>query len=70
MKIYIENIKRLSGHADQCGRIDRMSKLQTKPDKIFIVHIEEDGTNGLQKKVKKIYKCDSQIPSLNEIVNI
>jgi metallo-beta-lactamase family protein len=47
-----------------------MSKLKSKPDKIFIVHSEENGAKGLQEKIKEIYKWDSEIPSLNKIVNL
>lgn len=66
VKAHIENIEGLSGHADQNGLIDWMSKLQSKPDKIFIVHSEADGAKGLQEKVKEIYKWDSEIPVLNQ----
>jgi metallo-beta-lactamase family protein len=66
----IENLEGLSGHADQNGLVDWMSKLKSKPDKIFIVHSEENGAKGLQEKIKEIYKWDSEIPSLNKIVNL
>ena len=66
VKAHMENIEGLSGHADQNGLIDWMSKLQSKPDKIFIVHSEEDGAKGLQKKIKEVYKWDSEIPVLNQ----
>lgn len=66
VKAHMENIEGVSGHADQNGLIDWMSKLQSKPDKIFIVHSEEDGAKGLQKKIKEVYKWDSEIPVLNQ----
>lgn len=70
VKATIENIEGLSGHADQNGLIDWMSKLKSMPEKIFIVHSEKDGAEGLQKKVKEIYKWDCAIPSLNELINL
>lgn len=66
VKAHIENIEGLSGHADQNGLIDWMRKLQSKPDKIFIVHSEADGAKGLQEKIKEVYKWDSEIPVLNQ----
>lgn len=70
VKAHIENMEGLSGHADQNGLIDWMSKLKSKPDNIFIVHSEGFGAKGLQQKVKEIYKWDTEIPSLNKIVKL
>jgi metallo-beta-lactamase family protein len=66
VKAHIENIEGLSGHADQNGLIDWMNKLTSMPEKIFIVHSEEEGAKGLQEKIKEIYKWDSEIPVLNQ----
>ncbi len=70
VKAHIENIEGLSGHADQKGLIDWMSKLKSKPNKIFIVHSEADGAKGFQEKINEVYKWNSKIPSLNEIVKL
>lgn len=65
VKATIENIEGLSGHADQNGLIDWMNKLKSKPDKIFIVHAEKEGAEGLRDKIKEVYKWDVEIPALN-----
>ena len=70
VKAHIENIEGLSGHADQNGLIDWMSKLKSKPDRIFIVHSEADGAKGLQEKVKEIFGWIANIPQLNETIQI
>ncbi|MBU4538599.1 MAG: MBL fold metallo-hydrolase [Weeksellaceae bacterium] len=66
----IENIEGLSGHADQNGLIDWMRKLTTKPEKIFIVHAEKEGAEGLQQQIKKVYDWDAEIPALNDHAEI
>ncbi|WHF52812.1 MBL fold metallo-hydrolase [Chryseobacterium gotjawalense] len=66
----IENIEGLSGHADQNGLIGWMNKLTTKPEKIFIVHAEKEGAEGLQQQIKKVYDWDAEIPALNDHAEI
>lgn len=61
----IENIEGLSGHADQNGLIDWMGKITKQPEKIFIVHAEKEGAEGLQQKIKETYHWDAEIPVLN-----
>lgn len=66
----IENIEGLSGHADQNGLIGWMNKLTIKPEKIFIVHAEKEGAEGLQHQIKKVYDWDAEIPALNDHAEI
>ncbi|MGZ5196609.1 MAG: MBL fold metallo-hydrolase RNA specificity domain-containing protein, partial [Kaistella sp.] len=66
----IENIEGLSGHADQNGLIEWMGKLAHQPEKIFIVHAENEAAKGLQQKIKEAYNWDAEIPALNDHVEI
>ena len=66
----IENIEGLSGHADQNGLTDWMSKITAPPERIFIVHAEQEGAEGLQQKIKKTYQWNAEIPALNDHAEI
>ncbi|QBO56958.1 MBL fold metallo-hydrolase RNA specificity domain-containing protein [Chryseobacterium salivictor] len=66
----IENMEGLSAHADQNGLIGWMSKLAGKPERIFIVHAEKEGAEGLQHKIKTVYDWDAEIPALNDHTEI
>ena len=66
----IENIEGLSGHADQNGLIEWMGKLAHQPEKIFIIHAENEAAKGLQQKIKEAYNWDAEIPALNDHVEI
>ena len=66
----IENLEGLSGHTNQNELISWLSNIKNKPEHIYIVHGEKEGTNGLKTKIKEVYSWDCEIPSLNETVNI
>ena len=70
VKAKIENAEGLSAHADQKGLIDWMSGLKQKPEHIFIVHGEAQSADALRVKIKEVYGWESEIPSLNEIIEI
>jgi metallo-beta-lactamase family protein len=67
VKAKIADVKGLSSHADQAGLIQWISKLDKKPEAIFIVHGENDAASALQKKIKEIYCWDAMIPMLDQI---
>ena len=66
----IKNLEGLSAHTDQKGLIDWMSELKQKPEHIFIVHGEAKSANALRLKIKDVYGWESEIPSLNQILEI
>ncbi|HTL80449.1 MAG TPA: MBL fold metallo-hydrolase [Bacteroidia bacterium] len=70
VKAHIEEIEGLSAHADQRELINWMSDLKKSPEKIFIVHGETKGANGLQAKIKERYGWESVIPELYSIYEI
>ena len=70
VKAKIENVEGLSAHADNKGLIDWMSKLKKNPERIFIIHGEPQSADALRVKIKDVYGWDSEIPFLNEIIEI
>lgn len=67
VKANIAMLEGLSAHADQAELIAWMSKLNKSPEKIFIVHGEAKGAQGLQNKIKETYNWESIIPELYSI---
>lgn len=51
-----------SGHADRDGLLDWISKIRKKPQKIFIVHGEEDVMKDFSESIKQKFKIDCVIP--------
>ncbi|MES2555755.1 MAG: MBL fold metallo-hydrolase [Bacteroidota bacterium] len=63
-------IQGLSAHADRNELTDWLSDLETAPGKIFIVHGEKDGAEGLQKELQQHYNYRSTLPKLYEIYEL
>lgn len=68
MKVAV--IEGLSAHADHGELIDWMSKIKKKPERIFIVHGENESAVALQKGIKESYGWDAEIPQLYSIEEI
>jgi metallo-beta-lactamase family protein len=66
----IKNAEGLSAHADQSGLIQWMGKLEKAPERIFIVHGEPQAADTLRVKIKETYGWESEIPFLNEVIQI
>lgn len=64
------NLQGLSAHADQRELINWLSHIKNKPQNIFIVHGEKEGSEGLKNKIKEIYNWDCEIPKLFQIKEI
>jgi len=52
MKINIENIESLSGHAEKKGLIDWMGNLKLRAKNIYSPISEAEGSKGLQNKIR------------------
>lgn len=63
---FVSAIEGLSAHADQTELINWLSKLNSPPKNIFIVHGEKAGAEGLKNKIKEVYNYNCDIPKLNE----
>lgn len=70
VKARIVNIEGLSAHADQQELIDWMSKLENKPEHIFITHGEKEGAQALRARIEQVYHWEARIPSLYQIATI
>ncbi len=66
----IEIIEGLSAHADHTELLDWMSKLQSKPERIFIVHGEKEASEALKIGIKETYHWDAEIPELYSIHSV
>ena len=66
----VSEIEGLSAHADHTELLDWLSKIQNKPERIFIIHGEKEGAEALQKGIKETYGWDAEIPQLYSIESI
>ncbi|HDZ15477.1 hypothetical protein LCGC14_1698890 [marine sediment metagenome] len=69
-RMEVAEIEGLSAHADHEELLDWLSKVEQKPERIFIVHGEKEGAEALQKGIKETYDWDSEIPQLYSIEEI
>lgn len=64
------SLNSLSAHADQTELIEWLSKIQNKPQKVFLVHGEPHAADCLRQKIEDTYKWSCHIPDLFEIVDL
>jgi metallo-beta-lactamase family protein len=70
VKAEIAHIHTMSSHADQGEILGWMSKIQNKPQKVFITHGEPHSSDALRLKIKDTYGWDCHLPQLFEEVNL
>jgi len=70
VKAKIFQIESLSAHADQKGLLDWLSSLGKKPEKVFLVHGENEAADELRLKIQERYGYDCQVPLLNQSVEL
>jgi metallo-beta-lactamase family protein len=63
-------IESLSAHGDQKDLLNWLSELKTKPQKVFLVHGENEAADELRLKVQEQYGFDVQVPFLGQVVEI
>lgn len=66
----MEHIEGLSAHGDQNDLIDWLSEIKKQPEKVFIIHGEAEQASALQQHIKEVYQWDSEIPQLNQKVEL
>ena len=59
---HIENLKGVSGHADQKGLINWMESMMKKPDKVFVVHGEDQVCDTFAELLSKQHGYDTYAP--------
>jgi metallo-beta-lactamase family protein len=70
VKARIEEIRGLSGHADQQGLLDWMSHIKNTPQKVFIIHGEAQAADVLRTKIESSLGWNCEIPALWDVVEI
>lgn len=70
VKAEVYNIEGFSGHADQNMLMKWMKNFRKKPEKIFIVHGEEDSAIALSELIEKEFKIETVIPNLEDEITI
>lgn len=63
-------IEGLSAHGDQKDLINWLSDLESKPQKMFLVHGEKEASKGLKQKIEEVYNYECLIPALNQVIEI
>lgn len=66
----IYSLEGFSAHADQNMLLDWIKKIKIKPEKIFIVHGEEEQADALSKLIEEMYKIETIIPNLGDAFQI
>lgn len=69
-KMPVKQLEGLSAHGDQNDLLNWLSKLQTPPEHLFIVHGEKDQSEALQKKLQEQMQWKAQLPFLNQVVEL
>ncbi|MBU5455431.1 metallo-beta-lactamase family protein [Keratinibaculum paraultunense] len=70
VKAEIYDLQGFSGHADQLMLMDWIRKFKTKPQKIFIVHGEEDASEVFAQLIEKEFNIETIIPNLGDKYSI
>ncbi|WP_291107412.1 MBL fold metallo-hydrolase RNA specificity domain-containing protein, partial [Flavobacterium sp. UBA6195] len=63
-------IESLSAHGDQKDLLNWLSELENKPQKVYLVHGENQAADELRLKVQEQYNFDAQVPFLGQVIEI
>lgn len=63
----VDMIEGFSAHADQGELLDWLSELTGTQPKIYVVHGEKDGAQGLKKKIETEYSWTVEVPGYNQV---
>jgi metallo-beta-lactamase family protein len=66
VKAKILEIQGLSAHGDQNDLINWLSELKNKPQKVFLVHGENQPADELRIKIQEKYGFDCAVPLLGQ----
>ena len=66
----IHSLEGFSGHADKEGILQWIKSFKSKPQKIFVVHGEEEATEEISRKIKEELNIVTYIPELGESLSI
>ncbi|MEZ4839528.1 MBL fold metallo-hydrolase RNA specificity domain-containing protein [Flavobacterium sp.] len=63
-------VEGLSAHGDQKDLLNWLSDLQQKPQKIFLVHGENEAADTLRTKISEQYDYEAMVPLLGQVFEI
>ncbi|WP_297514787.1 MBL fold metallo-hydrolase RNA specificity domain-containing protein [Flavobacterium sp.] len=66
----VYEIEGLSAHADQTGLLQWLSAIQKPPQKLFLVHGENEAADALRIKIQETYGWSVHIPQLGSSITI
>lgn len=70
VKATILEIEALSAHGDQKDLLNWLSELENKPEKVFLVHGENEAFLELAEKINEKYGFDCVIPYMNQEIEL
>src|SRR5690606_27735000 len=62
------DIQALSAHADQAELLDWLSDLERKPQRVFLMHGENQPADELRLQITEKYSFDVTVPMMNRVV--
>jgi metallo-beta-lactamase family protein len=70
VKASVYHEESLSAHADQKELLDWMSSIKNIPERVFLIHGEQDALEGFKEQIENIYKWNVYIPNLFETIEL
>ncbi|TDQ30903.1 MBL fold metallo-hydrolase RNA specificity domain-containing protein [Zeaxanthinibacter enoshimensis] len=67
LKAEVVHVESLSAHADQQELLQWLEGVKNIPEKVFLVHGEEEGLEGLSTAIRNEFGWQVHIPVLNEV---
>ncbi|MBT8180091.1 MAG: MBL fold metallo-hydrolase, partial [Eudoraea sp.] len=59
-----------SAHSDQKELLDWIASIKNIPERVFLIHGEQEALDEFKYKIEEIYKWNVQIPELFETVEL
>lgn len=63
-------VEGLSAHGDQKDLLNWLSELENPPQKVFLVHGENEAADELRHQIKELYGFECAVPYLGQVVEI
>ena len=70
VKAKVYQLQSLSAHADGPDLLNWVSAIKNIPEKIFLVHGEDEALSALKKDIENSFRYHCYIPKLNEVVTL
>ena len=63
-------VEGLSAHGDQKDLLNWLSELEKTPQKVFLVHGENEAADELRHQIKEHYNFECMVPYFGQVVEI